>query len=82
MYQYLVAHENRLEMGLSTKIPVSRKKRKMNRIDRSTIRIHNSRITLHELNIQTRCQTLYDVSIHYSCSLVLHLGSSEVQPDV
>lgn len=44
----------------------------MIRIDRSTTRIHSSRITLHELNIQTRCQNLYDVSIHYSCSLVFH----------
>jgi len=48
LYQHLVAHENRLEMGLSAKLPISRKKRKMNRIERSTIRIHNSRITLHE----------------------------------
>jgi len=62
LYQHLVAHENRLEMGLSAKLPVSRKKRKMNRIEKSTIMIHISRITLHELNIQIRCQTLYDVS--------------------
>ena len=65
--------------GTLGKTPVSRKKRKMNRIDRSTMRIHNSRITLHELNIQTRCQTLYDVSIHYSCSPVSQVSKTCIE---
>ncbi len=58
------AHENRLEMGLSAKLPVSRKKRKMNRIERSILRIHRYRITLHEPKHTVRCQNLYDVSVH------------------
>ena len=65
-------HENRLVVDRQQSASKSQEAQKLNRIDRSTIRIHNRRITLHELKHAVRCQPLHDVSIHYSCSLVFH----------
>ena len=65
-------HENRLVVDRQQSASKSQEAQKLNRIERFITRIHSDKITLHELNIQTRCQNLYDVSIHYSCSLVFH----------
>ena len=55
---------------------------KLNRIDRSTISDTQQQNHVTRVEHAVRCQTLHDVSIHYSCSLVSQVSKTCLEGQV